>query len=94
MKIYNVLIESLYYDGDDFVLADTNTEVYSFSTQEKAISFLDGARNEVLEENPSITNVYQDGADYVALYEEFDGCERIAYKITIYEVELDSDDPS
>ena len=90
MKVYNLLMESFYYDGDDFVIEDVHTEIHSCSSFETAKSIMENAIAEELSGKYTEDMLIRDGDDY-AVFKDSVGCddERTLYRLTIYERELD-----
>lgn len=87
MKLYNVSLENIYYDGDDFVLAGTDVDVKTYTTLKDAKEFVKCVIDEEKAENPHFK--YKKCEDNGAvLYDKVDGEMRNHVILTIHEVEI------
>lgn len=86
MTVYNLLMESFYYDGDDFVIEDVQSEIHSCSTWDKAKEIMEKSIAEELEGRYTKDMLIRDGDDYAVFMDDID---RTLYRLTIYERELE-----
>ena len=86
MVVYNLLMESFYYDGDDFVIVDVHSEIHSCSTFDKAKEIMEESISEELDGKYTEDMLIRDGDDY-AVFNDDNG--RTLYRLTIYERELE-----
>ena len=91
MTVYNLLMESFYYDGDDFVINDVASEIHSCGNNKTAKRYLENAIKDKLTDGKYTEDMLvRDGDDYACFQDKVDGNPRILYRLTIYEREIES----
>ena len=94
MTVYNLLMESFYYDGDGFTIVDVTSEIRTFGSYNLAVDCLERAIKEEIDNGKYTQNMLvRDGDDYACFSDEVygdEGANRTLYRLTIYEREIES----